>query len=80
MGSKGRVQIVPLLEMLCKLRVEQLVAILSDERKATFQSRREKMLSEKIDCAKFLTYFIENYPDSVAQTKNADKGFWEKFK
>ena len=80
MGSKDRVQIVPLLEMLCKLRVEQLVAILSDERKATFQSRREKMLSEKIDCVKFLTYFIENYPQSVDETRHADAEFWEKFK
>ena len=61
-------------------RVEQLVVMPAEERKATFQTRREKMLSEKIDCAKFLTYFIENYPDSVAQTKNADKEFWKKFK
>jgi hypothetical protein len=61
-------------------RVEQLVAMPSDERRATFQSRRQKMLSEKIDCAKFLTYFIENYPQSVEKTKMADKEFWEKFK
>ena len=61
-------------------RVEQLVAMPSEERRATFQSRRQKMLSEKIDCAKFLTYFIENYPQSVEKTKKADKSFWEKFK
>lgn len=61
-------------------RVEQLVAMPAEERKATFQSRREKMLSEKIDCAKFLTWFIENYPQSVEETKKADKEFWEKFK
>ena len=61
-------------------RVEQLVAMPSEERRATFQSRRHKMLSEKIDCAKFLTYFIENYPQSVEETKAADKSFWEKFK
>ena len=36
-------------------RVEQLVSMPSDERRATFQSRRQKMLSEKIDCAKFLS-------------------------
>lgn len=60
-------------------RVEQLVAMPAEERKATFQTRREKMLSEKIDCAKFLTWFIENYPASVGETKNADKEFWEKF-
>jgi hypothetical protein len=61
-------------------RVEQLVAMPSDERRATFQSRRQKMLSEKIDCAKFLTYFIENYPKSVEETKKADKEFWDRFR
>ena len=61
-------------------RVEQLVAMPSDERRATFQSRRQKMLSEKIDCAKFLTYFIENYPQSVDAVRMADMSFWEKFK
>ncbi len=61
-------------------RVEQLVAMPAEERKTVYQERREKMLSEKIDCAKFLTWFIENYPESVAETKKADKDFWEKFK
>ena len=61
-------------------RVEELVAMPSDQRRATFQSRRQKMLSEKIDCAKFLTYFIENYPQSVEAVRRADKSFWEKFK
>ena len=61
-------------------RVEQLVATPAEERKATFQSRREKMLSDKIDCAKFLTWFIENYPQSVRSVRMADKSFWEKFK
>lgn len=61
-------------------RVEQLVAMPAEERKEIFQSRREKMLSEKIDCAKFLTWFIENYPQSAEETKKADEEFWEKFK
>jgi hypothetical protein len=61
-------------------RVEQLVAMSAEERQATFQSRREKMLSEKIDCAKFLTWFIESYPGSVDETRHADAEFWEKFK
>ena len=65
-------------------RVEQLVAMPSEERRATFQSRRQKMLSEKIDCAKFLTWFIENYPQSAEQTRKADETkdekFWERFK
>ena len=32
--------------------------------KEEWQSRRQKMLSEKIDYAPFLTWFIENYPES----------------
>ena len=32
--------------------------------KAEWQHRRQIMLSEKIDFAKFLTWFIENYPES----------------
>ena len=61
-------------------RVEQLVSMPSDERRAIFQSRRQKMLSEKIDCAKFLTWFIENYPQSAEQTRKADISFWDRFK
>ena len=61
-------------------RVEQLVSMPSEERRATFQSRRQKMLSEKIDCAKFLTYFIENYPQSAEETRKADISFWDRFK
>ena len=62
--------------------VEKLVAMPADERKALFAARREKMLSEKIDYAKFLTWFIENYPASQQETRenqeNAD--FWMQFK
>jgi hypothetical protein len=35
-----------------------------NNRKEEFQLRRKKMLSEKIDFAQFLTWFIENYPKS----------------
>ncbi len=34
-------------------------------RKELCAERREKMLSDKIDYAKFLTWFIENYPESI---------------
>ena len=61
-------------------RVEQLVAMPSEERRAIFQSRREKMLSNKIDCAKFLTWFIENYPSSAQEVSSADNTFWERFR
>ncbi len=49
-------------------------------RKELCASRREKMLSEKVDYAKFLTWFIENYPASAEQTRKAGAKFWEKFK
>ena len=51
-----------------------------DALRAEFQKRRERMLAEKIDCAKFLTWFIEQYPQSVEETKAADDAFWAKFK
>ena len=62
--------------------VETLVAMPADERKALFTARREKMLSEKIDYAKFLTWFIENYPASAKETKQNQENtaFWEQFK
>ena len=62
--------------------VEQLVAMPADERKALYTARREKMLSEKIDFAKFLTWFIENYPTSQQQTREnqENQAFWEQFK
>jgi len=66
-------------EKLCE-RVEHLVSMPSAERKATFAARRQQMLAEKIDCAKFLTWFIENYPSSADQTRNANEAFWSKFK
>jgi hypothetical protein len=43
---------------------------------------REQMLSEKIDYAKYLTWFIENYPASAKETKEKqeDTSFWAQFK
>ncbi len=65
-------------------RVEQLVVMPAEQRRTVFAARREKMLADKIDCAKFLTWFIENYPTSAEQTKNAnatsDTTFWQQFK
>ena len=61
-------------------RVEQLVTMPSAERRELFQQRRQQMLNDKIDCAKFLTWFIENYPQSAEQTRNANSSFWQRFK
>lgn len=59
--------------------VKNLLAMDASERKELFQQRRHKMLSEKIDYAKFLTWFIENYPDSKTQVKD-DDAWWQQFK
>ena len=40
------------------------------ERKQVFLERRKKMLEDKIDFAAFLTWFIENYPDSGEEVRN----------
>jgi predicted glycosyltransferase len=62
--------------------VECLVSMTANERKTIFSLRREKMLADKIDYAKYLTWFIENYPQSVQETKNNDvnSNFWQQFK
>lgn len=45
-----------------------------------YAKRYKAWLATKIDCTAFLTWFIENYPESVLKTRNADKEFWKKFK
>lgn len=49
--------------------VESLISM--PDRKSVFQSRRQKMLSEKIDFAAFLTWFIEDYPRSKQAFKDS---------
>ena len=61
-------------------RVEELVAMPSEQRRNVWAERRTQMLSDKVDCAKFLTWFIENYPQSAELTRKADAEFWERFK
>ena len=52
------------------------------DRKEVCAARREQMLHDKIDYAKYLTWFIENYPQSAKQTKENqnNKDFWNQFK
>lgn len=50
------------------------------DRKEVCAERRAKMLSEKVDYAKFLTWFIENYPASAEATRNAGTEFWKRFR
>jgi predicted glycosyltransferase len=62
--------------------VKELMAMPAQERKQLFASRRQKMLSEKIDYAKYLTWFIENYPTSAKETRDNQENqpFWAQFK
>lgn len=59
--------------------VKELLSMDVDERRRIYQQRRQKMLSEKINYAKFLTWFIENYPNSKAQIQDKPE-WWNQFK
>lgn len=61
-------------------RVEELLAKGNAALKAEWANKRALLLQEKIDYTTFLTWFIENYPESVAETKKADAEFWRRFK
>ncbi len=55
-------------------KVEELLSM--PNLKEEWQIRRQKMLSEKIDYAKFLTWFIESYPDSLTIMKDTPDYQW----
>lgn len=57
--------------------VEDLLAMPDLQR--SFQQRRQKMLSEKIDVTAFFTWFIENYPESL-ETMKANPDYQWNFK
>lgn len=59
-------------------KIQELLAM--PNLREEFQSRRQKMLADKIDVTAFFTWFIEHYPASATQAKNADEQFWKKFK
>lgn len=55
-------------------KIQELLSL--PNRKELFQARRQKMLSDKIDVTAFLTWFIENYPQSAdIMKKNPDYQF-----
>jgi predicted glycosyltransferase len=47
--------------------IRELVA--SENNAEIFQTKRARMLSEKIDLSLYLTWFLENYPESVKKVK-----------
>lgn len=57
--------------------VEEIISM--PDRKEEWQARRQRMLSEKIDYASFLTWFIENYPES-SKTMKENPSFQYRFK
>ena len=65
-------------------KIEELLAIDSNELKSIWATKRNVLLNDKIDYTAFLTWFVENYPGSAFQTRKAndadDKEFWKKFK
>lgn len=60
--------------------VKRLVMRNPNELYVEWSKKRDNLLADKIDYAKFLTWFIENYPQSIEETKQADKEFWTRFK
>ena len=62
----------------CIDKAEELASASFD--REAYAERHKAWLSTKIDCTGFLTWFIENYPQSAEQTRKADSAFWKKFK
>jgi hypothetical protein len=62
----------------CITMAEQLASPSFD--RLAYSHRHAAWLATKIDCTGFLTWFIENYPQSAEETRKADAGFWEQFK
>jgi uncharacterized protein len=57
-----------------KVAIEKSVEWARDNHlKQQFQKRREKLLREKIDVTKFMTWFLENYPSSLEQFRDDPK-------
>lgn len=61
-------------------QVKELLAMGPETLKAEWAKRRDVMLKDKIDYTAFQCWFVENYPASVEETKNADEKFWERFR
>lgn len=62
----------------CIAKAEELASPTFD--REAYAKRHAAWLSTKIDCTGFLTWFIENYPQSAEQTRKADANFWKQFK
>jgi predicted glycosyltransferase len=60
--------------------VDKIIELLSmPELEKEFQTRRQKMLNDKIDVTSFLVWFIQNYPESV-KIMRENPEYQERFK
>lgn len=59
--------------------VQEVMSLSPSDRHALYADRRQRLLADKIDYAAFLTWFVEQYPDSQSLTANATPEFWSKF-
>ena len=62
----------------CIDKAEEIASLSFD--RAEYAKRYKAWLATKIDCTTFLTWFIEDYPNSTTEVKNASPSFWERFK
>ena len=62
----------------CIDKAEELASASFD--REAYAKRHAAWLATKIDCTGFLTYFIEQYPSSASEVKNATPDFWTQFK
>lgn len=63
-------------------KIQDLLSMGTESLKTEWNIRRQRLLQDKIDYTKFLTWFVENYPQSTqeAQGKPAIDIFWQQFR
>ncbi len=58
--------------------IERLIAM--ENLREVFQRRRNNFLNQKIEFSGFLTWFVENFPQSITKIRNEGTLLWEQFK
>lgn len=62
----------------CIDKAEELASAAFD--REAYAERHKKWLATKIDCTAFLTWFVEEYPESASLAQNANESFWTRFR
>lgn len=62
----------------CIDKAEELASAAFD--REAYEKRHKAWLATKIDCTAFLTWFIEQYPESASLAQNANESFWTRFR